>query len=157
MSGGHFDYAQYRIDDIIDSIEQTIGDATKERPPLVTKVGVSVKEIVEKGHYRYVNKHFDSFGEAIRYYSNNRNYKVLEQNKEKLLVEDVFSGEMYEVINPTKLCKREWGWWRCMVVCLWNLTKCKYTYFMPNYVYSKGARIELFFAKLLRKTIYFKC
>lgn len=97
MSGGHFDYVQYRIDDIVESIEQTIEDATKERPPLVTKVGVSVKEIVEKGHYRYVNKHFDSFGEAIRYYSNNRNYKVLEQDKEKLLVEDIFSGELYEV------------------------------------------------------------
>ena len=97
MSGGHFDYVQYCIDDIIESIEQTIEDATKERPPLVTKVGVSVKEIVEKGHYRYVNKYFDSFGEAIRYYSNNKNYKVLEQDKEKLLVEDVFSCELYEV------------------------------------------------------------
>lgn len=97
MSGGHFNYAQYRIDDIIESVEIEIGEATKERPPLVTKVGVSVKEIVEKGHYRYVNKRFDSFGEAIRYYSNNANYKVLEQDKEKLLVEDVFSGELYEV------------------------------------------------------------
>lgn len=61
------------------------------------KVGVSVKEIIEKGHYRYANKHFDSFGEAISYYSNNRNYKILEQDKEKLLVGDVFSGEIYEV------------------------------------------------------------
>lgn len=97
MSGGHFDYAQYGIDAIIDSIEQEIEEATKERPPLVTKVGVSVKEIIEKGHYRYANKHFDSFGEAISYYSNNRNYKILEQDKEKLLVGDVFSGEIYEV------------------------------------------------------------
>ena len=63
----------------------------------------------------------------------------------------------YDVVNPTRLCNKEWGWWRCMAFCLWNLTKCKYVYFMPNYVYSKGARIELFFAKLLRKTIYFEC
>lgn len=97
MSGGHFDYAQYRIDDIIESIEQEIEEATKERPPLVTKVGVSVKEIVEKGHYRYVNVRFDSFGEAIRYYSNNTNYKVIEQDEKTLLVQDVFSGELYEV------------------------------------------------------------
>lgn len=97
MSGGHFDYAQYRIDDIIESIEQEIEEATKERPPLVTKVGFSVKEIVEKGHYRYVNVRFDSFGEAIRYYSNNTNYKVIEQDEKKLIVQDVFSGELYEV------------------------------------------------------------
>lgn len=97
MSGGHFDYAQYRIDDIIDSIEREIEDATKERPPLVTKVGVSVKEIVEKGHYRYVNNRFDSFGEAIRYYSNNTKYKVIEQDEKTLLVEDIFSCELYEV------------------------------------------------------------
>lgn len=36
MSGGHFDYAQYRINDIIESIEQEIEEAAKERPPLVT-------------------------------------------------------------------------------------------------------------------------
>lgn len=68
-----------------------------------------------------------------------------------------WSCKGYDVVNPTKLCNKEWGWWRCMAVCLWNLFKCKYAYFMPNYVYSKGARIELFFAKLLRKTIHFEC
>ena len=68
-----------------------------------------------------------------------------------------WSRKGYDVLNPTRLCDKNWGWWRCMAVCLWNLFKCKHAYFMPNYVYSKGARIELFFAKLLRKTIYFKC
>lgn len=97
MSGGHFDYAQYRINDIVESIEREIEEAAKERPPLVTRAGVSVKEIVEKGHYRYVNMRFDSFGEAIRYYSNNANYKVIEQDEKTLLVENVFSGELYEV------------------------------------------------------------
>lgn len=101
MSGGYFDYVQYRIDDIVESIEQTIDDATKERPPLATKVGVSVKEIVEKGHYRYVNMRFDSFEEAIRYYSNNTSYKVIKQDEKTLIVEDIFSGNLYEVKHYT--------------------------------------------------------
>ena len=34
MSGGHFDYAQYRIDDIADSIEREIEAARKPKPQL---------------------------------------------------------------------------------------------------------------------------
>lgn len=82
-------------------------------------------------------------------------YETAKKNFSKY--ERFWRGNGYEVVNPIKLCKKEWGWWRCMAVCLWNLRKCDSVYFMPNYVYSKGARIELFFAKLLRKTIYFKC
>lgn len=48
MSGGAFDYAQYRIDDIIDRIEQEIERATCERPPLVTETGVAVKERISE-------------------------------------------------------------------------------------------------------------
>ena len=61
----------------------------------------------------------------------------------------------YEVVNPIKLCKKNGAGGVVWLFCLWNLFKCKYVYFMPNYVYSNGARIELFFAKLLRKKIYF--
>ena len=82
-------------------------------------------------------------------------YETAKKNFSKY--ERYWRSRGYEVVNPIKLCKREWGWWRCMDVCLRHLLKCSYAYFMPNYVYSKGARIELFFAKLLRKTIYFKC
>jgi hypothetical protein len=82
-------------------------------------------------------------------------YETAKKNFSKY--ERYWSSQGYEVVNPIRLCNKEWGWWRCMAVCLWNLFKCKYAYFMPNYVDSKGARIELFFAKLLRKTIYFKC
>lgn len=62
----------------------------------------------------------------------------------------------YEVVNPTRLCKKDWSWLRCMVVCLWNLLKCDSAYFMPNYIHSKGAKVELWFARNLGKTIYFK-
>jgi hypothetical protein len=62
----------------------------------------------------------------------------------------------YQVVNPTKLCNKKWSWIRCMIVCLWNLAKCRYVYFLPNYVYSRGATIELKAAKLLNKVIYFR-
>ena len=44
MSGGAFDYAQYRIDDIVARIEEEIESATCERPPLVREAKVGVKE-----------------------------------------------------------------------------------------------------------------
>ncbi len=61
----------------------------------------------------------------------------------------------YEVVNPIKLCKEEWSWLRCMVVCLWNLAKCDYVYMIPNYKHSRGAKFELWFAYLLGKTVTF--
>lgn len=59
MSGGHFDYAQYRIDDIIASIEREIERATCERPPLVREAKVGVKENRGDG-WRYP-MHLQSF------------------------------------------------------------------------------------------------
>ncbi len=35
MSGGHFDYQQYHIEDIANSIEREIEEATKPKPPKV--------------------------------------------------------------------------------------------------------------------------
>lgn len=35
MSGGHFDYQQYHIEDIADSIEREIEKATKPKPPKI--------------------------------------------------------------------------------------------------------------------------
>lgn len=42
MSGGHFDYQQYHIKDIADSIEREIEEATKPKPPKVWKEDVTV-------------------------------------------------------------------------------------------------------------------
>ena len=69
--------------------------------------------------------------------------------------EKKFKSIGYEVVNPTKLCKKEWSWFRCMVVCLWNLAKCNCVYMIPNYKYSRGAKFELCFANLLGKTVIF--
>lgn len=70
-------------------------------------------------------------------------------------VEKKYKAIGYEVINPTKLCKKEWSWIRCMAVCLWNLAKCEYVYMIPNYKQSRGAKFELCFANLLGKTVVF--
>lgn len=42
MSGGYFDYNQYKINDIIDSIERILKDAIKPKPPIVKKEGIAV-------------------------------------------------------------------------------------------------------------------
>ena len=42
MSGGHFDYQQYHIDDIANGVEKEIEEAAKPKPPLVWREGVSV-------------------------------------------------------------------------------------------------------------------
>lgn len=60
----------------------------------------------------------------------------------------------FEVVNPIKLCKKDWSRLRCMFVCIRNLWSCDYAYFMPNYKKSRGARIELWFAKKLNKIVY---
>ena len=42
MSGGYFDYQQYYIDDIANSIEEEIEEAAKPKPPLVWREGVGI-------------------------------------------------------------------------------------------------------------------
>lgn len=59
----------------------------------------------------------------------------------------------YEVRNPMQLCKPHWSWLRCMIVCLWNLTRCPEVFFLDNWKHSRGARIEYRVALMLKKTI----
>lgn len=107
MSGGHFDYAQYRIDDIIGSIEREIEKATCERPPVVVKNGVSVCLLEGENRKCYVYHYrFKTFGEAETYFMRNANYKIYEKPKPieggmRMLVQDRFTDEIYEVKSYT--------------------------------------------------------
>lgn len=103
MSGGHFDYSQYRIDDIIASIEREIERATCERPPIVTKQGVAVYLLEGDNckscvyHYR-----FKTFKDAETYFKKNASYKIYDKPKPieggmRMLVQDRYSDEIYEV------------------------------------------------------------
>ena len=57
----------------------------------------------------------------------------------------------YKVVNPIKICKKNWCWLRCMIKCLWAIFFCKKVYQFPDWKDSKGARIEHKWAKLLGK------
>ena len=65
----------------------------------------------------------------------------------------VLSQMGYEVVNSTKLCKKRWSWYRCMVVCLWHLMWCDKVFQLDNWQESRGARIEQKWAKFLGKKI----
>ena len=106
MSGGAFDYAQYRIDDIINRIEEEIERATCERPPLVTKQGVAVYEVFKTGSKRYCcHYRFSSFESAIGYFNKCDLYRLLRgANREGetfVLYEDIWTGQVYEVKSYT--------------------------------------------------------
>lgn len=68
--------------------------------------------------------------------------------------EKVWSKRGYDVVNPIKLCNPNWSWLHCMIVCLWHLIQCRFVYFMPNYKFSRGAKIELKVAQFLNKLIF---
>lgn len=58
------------------------------------------------------------------------------------------------IYNPMKLCKADWSWIRCMIVCLWVLIfKCDTVFFMDDYKSSKGAMIEFRTASIFEKRI----
>ena len=106
MSGGYFDYAQYRIDDIISSIEREIERATCERTPLVTKEGVSVYELTGDDRKRYCsNYNFRSFESACDYFNISERFKLhggCHREGEKIVrYKDVVTGETYEVKSYT--------------------------------------------------------
>ena len=106
MSGGAFDYAQYRIDDIIYRIEDEIERATCERPPLVTKHGVAVYEITGKDSKSYCfNYRFTCFESAIDYFTKCDRYQLLtgasREGETCIHFKEIFTGEVYEVKSYT--------------------------------------------------------
>lgn len=106
MSGGAFDYAQYRIDDIINRIEEEIERATCERPPIVTKQGVAVYEITGKDSKSYCfNYRFTCFDSAVEYFSRMDRYSLIggasREGETSVLYKDIWTGEVYEIKSYT--------------------------------------------------------
>lgn len=81
------------------------------------------------------------------------NYLMLFTDREKML-----KNKFKKVINPLKIYPL-FGinlWFFYMISDLKELYKCDYIYMMKNYKLSRGAKIELFFAKLWDKNIIFE-
>ncbi len=62
-------------------------------------------------------------------------------------VEKGYPKEKWEVINPMKLCRVEWSWLKCMIVCIFHLFKATDMCMLPDWVNSRGAKIEHWIAK----------
>lgn len=102
MSGGAFDYAQYRIDDVISRIEREIKSATCERTPLVTEHGVFIRQKIEEGHYRYpawcnVYSSFETAEKSFKDIGCVELERFEEKGKRTLVVQDPVTGDVYEI------------------------------------------------------------
>ena len=112
MSGGAFDYNQYRIDDIINRIEEEIHDATKPRPATQTVKYVSVyRKVTEHGSVGVNGHEFRSCEnlDEVRAILKKRKktYKVIEDHGDRIIFEEdgkqhyVYAGQ-YEEYPPEK-------------------------------------------------------
>ena len=98
MSGGHFDYAQYRIEEIADSIEREIERATAPRPPKVYETFVSVIKEDDLGtctRCTYISNSYKSIEEARKYYK--KGYKLLKETDKEFVVQDKVTGDVYRI------------------------------------------------------------
>lgn len=67
------------------------------------------------------------------------------------------TDEIGRIINPMKICRGDWPWWLCMVVCLFNLIfKADSIYMLYNWKESRGARIEHKVARLTGKEVWYE-
>lgn len=96
MSGGHFDYYQYHIDDIIASIEREIERASCERPPIVRELRVCVSESIG-GWCRY-RPHWQGFlsVEQAEKYFVDFGYVVTERG-DSVRMRDVVTGDEIKI------------------------------------------------------------
>lgn len=94
MSGGYFDYQQYHIEDIANSIEREIEEAAKPKPPLVWKEYVSVFEKIDDWHFRHIHMGFKTYDEAVKFFKKNKEYKfVREYEKDGKRISEFMDGE----------------------------------------------------------------
>lgn len=68
--------------------------------------------------------------------------------------EKALSNAGFRTINPTRLCKPEWSWLRCMLKCLSVLIfKANAIYRTQSWKDSRGGKIEVKVAKFFHKKI----
>ena len=103
MSGGHFDYQQYHIEDIANSIEREIEEATKPKPPKVWKEGVTVFKKIDDWHSVGIYKGFKTYNEAVKHLKKDKAYKfVREYEKDERRIAEFMEGEKMVEVMETK-------------------------------------------------------
>jgi len=48
----------------------------------------------------------------------------------------------YEVWNPVREIRKDTPWIDAITICCYNLKKCEYVYFQPDWWLSEGAKVE---------------
>lgn len=103
MSGGHFDYQQYHIEDIANSIEREIEEATKPKPPKVWKEGVTVFKKIDAWHSVAFYKCFKTYDEAVKLLKKDKAYKFIrEYEKNERRIAEFMEGEKMVEVRETK-------------------------------------------------------
>lgn len=103
MSGGYFDYQQYHIEDIANSIEREIEEATKPKPPKVWKEGVTVFKKIDDWHSVAFYKRFKTYDEAVKHLKKDKAYKfVREYEKDERRIAEFMEGEKMVEVREIK-------------------------------------------------------
>ena len=99
MSGGHFDYQQYHIDDIANSIEKEIEEANKPKPPLVWREDVSIFKKIDDWHSRGIYIGCKTYNGAVRHLKRNKAYKFIREYEKdgRRISEFMEGGRLVEV------------------------------------------------------------
>ena len=96
MSGGYFDYNQYKIDNIIDSIERELNRAVKPRPPIIKKEAINIYKIINDKRKDYCSNYNFIHLESARYYFKHKGYKIIDIDDNNFIAEDN-DGTQYEI------------------------------------------------------------
>lgn len=93
MSGGAFDYSQYRIDDIVNRIENEIERATCERPEPIKRTYVSTMGVRKNSpgstSYRYLNYGLNTLEDAREYFEAlGYEIKDVDENNFEIIIAD---------------------------------------------------------------------
>ena len=101
MSGGHFDYAQYKIDEIIESIEDEINRAIRPKPQKITRKAIACWKIdsptSKSWNFRFC---FDSIDRYLKYFKEN-GYTVEIDDKGHYIAKDPIDQYTVEVYEYT--------------------------------------------------------
>ena len=110
MSGGYFDYQQYYIDDIANSIEKEIEEAIKPKPPLVWREGVSVFKKIDDWHSKGIYMGFKTYDEAVKNLKKDKAYKFIrEYEKDGKRISEFMEGDKLIEVKEIKYQEYEDG------------------------------------------------